>query len=367
MRSSLSLAAFVALFWGLLVFLTFVPFASAATVKSQLLNNTQFAAAAYPTDYAGFIQALGNFATGTTVGGIQLMYLAGNTAITNTMSVSLMECPDEATFNNLPVSCPIVHGDGITGSTDASGFIGNNTLSWTLQGFPYFYAFKVQPTSGTNNGLLAVLGTSAIPGSRLYYGAVGGGGSIGTSTNSSVYYQLFTGSTATQYFTPSPTFAGYATTTTAVLCDSVATTSTSWIDATGASISNGLCRVGAFLFVPNQNTLDQWNSLASTTASKIPFSYFYDVQGYFSGSSASSTANFQNFSLNLSSTGVGSTSALAILPQVGNLDLLSTTTITQYMPPGLYDTLFLLMRSAIWIAVMFHFYHRIRPKHATTV
>jgi len=63
---------------------------------------------------------------------------------------------------------------------------------------------------------------------------------------------------------------------------------------------------------------------------------------------------------------VGSTTPWGtVLPS--SFTYLASSTISTYVPTPLYNTLFFLMRSAIWIMVLFHIYHRIRPKHATQV
>lgn len=134
----------------------------------------------------------------------------------------------------------------------------------------------------------------------------------------------------------------------------------------GATIMNGLCVVGGYLFIPSYSSIQGFSDLLSVSEDKIPFSYYYDFADILNGSSASSSSNFTALSLDLRGTGVGSTSPWAnVLPS--SFAYLSSTTITTYVNPTLYDLLFLLMRSAIWIAVLFHIYHRLVPKRATQV
>jgi len=134
----------------------------------------------------------------------------------------------------------------------------------------------------------------------------------------------------------------------------------------GSTIANGLCVALGFLFIPSQASLAQYADYPDLMAQVIPFSYYYDVQDIIDGQSASTTENFSALSLDLRGTGVGSTTPWAnVLPS--SFAYLSSTTIMTYVSPTLYDLLFFLMRSAIWIAVMFHIYRRIVPKHAATV
>lgn len=165
---------------------------------------------------------------------------------------------------------------------------------------------------------------------------------------------------------PGFTSAGISTTSQQVYCNQNFSTTTGLLDSVGQSIALGVCNVGVFLFVPSATVLQNFADTASSTKSKIPFSYYYDFAAQLDGASASTTGNFTVLSADLRGTGVGSTSAWAsVLP--ASFAYLSSTTISTYVSPALYDLFFLLMRSAIWIAVLFHVYHRLVPKHAHKV
>jgi len=134
----------------------------------------------------------------------------------------------------------------------------------------------------------------------------------------------------------------------------------------GSYVGQGICIGFGYLLVPTAESVQQFTQISSVLAQVVPFSYFYDVSDIFNSSTASSSVNFTPLTLNLRGTGVGSTTAWAsVLPS--SFSYLSSTTITTYVPGTLYDLLFLLMRSAIWIAVLFHLYHRLVPKHVTHV
>jgi len=158
---------------------------------------------------------------------------------------------------------------------------------------------------------------------------------------------------------PGFTDVGIATSSQQIYCSKSFSTSTGFLDSAGASLSTGLCNVTVFLFVPSANALSNFQSLASTTRAKIPFSYYYDVRGILLGQSASSSQNLPTYSINLGSVDFGSTSGLAILPT--RFEFFSTTTINKYLPTGMHDLLYNLMIYAIWIEVMFLLYHRIVP------
>jgi len=160
--------------------------------------------------------------------------------------------------------------------------------------------------------------------------------------------------------------SGISTSTIQSYCNSSYATSTGLFSDLSNAVTYGACTALAFLFVPNQNTLRDFGNLGSSTQSKIPFSYYYDFASILNGSAASSSTNFTVLSVDLRATGVGSTSPWAtVLPS--SFAYLSSTTITTYVSPTLYDLMFLLMRSAIWLAVLFHIYHRLIPKRATHV
>jgi len=160
--------------------------------------------------------------------------------------------------------------------------------------------------------------------------------------------------------------SGISTSTIRAFCNGTYATSTGFFSDIANGVTYGACTAFSFLFVPDQNTLRGFSELSSTTQTKIPFSYYYDFAGILNGSSASTTSNFTVLSADLRATGVGSTTPWGnVLPS--SFNYLSSTTITAYVSPTLYSLLFLLMRSAIWLAVLFHIYHRLVPRHATHV
>lgn len=164
---------------------------------------------------------------------------------------------------------------------------------------------------------------------------------------------------------PGLTQSGIASSTLRQFCNTSFATTTGFFDSLTSSVTNGLCNVVVFLFVPNQTSLSQWRDLASTSQSKIPFSYYYDVRIILNGGHASSSVNFPEFGITGTNWGIGSTTPIGNL--VPDFTYLSSTTISKYMPNGMYELMFLLMRSAIWIWVLFHIYRRIVPKHTTHV
>lgn len=159
---------------------------------------------------------------------------------------------------------------------------------------------------------------------------------------------------------------GLSTSTVQVYCDNGFATSSGFYDTISKGIATGFCNVGVFLFIPSVSAVAQWQTLASTTESKIPFSYFFDIYGIFTGLTASTSGsggNFQAVSIDFSSVDpTASTSMGRILPT--HFEALSTTTIRTYIPDSVYNTMFLLMRSAIWVVVGLTLYRKVVPVKA---
>lgn len=158
---------------------------------------------------------------------------------------------------------------------------------------------------------------------------------------------------------PGFTDAGISTSSQQVFCNSNFSTSSGLLGDLAQSISLAACNVGVFLFVPSSSALSQWQSLATTTKSKIPFSYATELYTDVSSLVATTTENIPTYVSDLHATGIGSTTPIGnVLP---SFTFLSAATIGTYLPSGIHDALFLLARSAIWLGVIFMMYRRVTP------
>jgi len=93
----------------------------------------------------------------------------------------------------------------------------------------------------------------------------------------------------------------------------------------GAVISNGLCVVTAFLFVPSAEAVQGFNNNQAILLSHEPFSWFAQTQALLTGMTAStSESNYVNLTLDFGS----STQAL----KMQKLTVISTSTLSQYYP-----------------------------------
>lgn len=134
------------------------------------------------------------------------------------------------------------------------------------------------------------------------------------------------------------------------------------IQATITYFPNGLCRIGAFLFIPSPYSVGQFSLLASTTQQKIPFSYVYGVQEIFDDLTASTSNNLSAVVLSFPNIATG-TPFSGIVPS--SIEVLSTSTISTYMSETVRQSLLNLQRIALWAGLAFMFYRRIIPHHAT--
>jgi len=123
----------------------------------------------------------------------------------------------------------------------------------------------------------------------------------------------------------------------------------------GNVFSRGICVSFAFLFVPSPETLNDFASLASTSAEKFPISWFYGVRDVFSAVSASSST-MADVSFSLHDLGIGSTTGIGnVLPDI---EVFSTSTITHFMPDGVWTAIQGLMAAVLWIGLATHIWFR---------
>jgi len=147
---------------------------------------------------------------------------------------------------------------------------------------------------------------------------------------------------------------GIATTSTQVYCNSNFSTSSGLLDNLGQSISLGFCNVGVFLFIPDQTAIDRFVGIASSSQTKIPFSYFYQIKSLYENLIATTSPSFIDIELPLHNIGIGSSTALGnFLP---NVSAFSTSTISTYIPDSTRSVLRTLMSSVIWLLFAYYAY-----------
>jgi len=125
------------------------------------------------------------------------------------------------------------------------------------------------------------------------------------------------------------------------------------------------CDIVSFAFVPTPLSVQQFQDFSTALQNKIPFSYYNDTASILNGATGSSTQNLQSFAMDFSGTALATTSGpIASNVLTHNYVLLSTSTITQYVPADLYNLLYGLEVSAIWVTALFVWYRKIVPTKA---
>jgi len=153
---------------------------------------------------------------------------------------------------------------------------------------------------------------------------------------------------------------GIATSSQQVYCATQLSSTTGFLDGLGHSFAQGICNVTVFLFVPSENAVVQFQTLASTTQTKVPFSYAYEFVSDFRSLSASTSTNLPTWAIDFGSVDLGSSTPMGQLFSPV-LTFFSTTTISKYLPDNVRLPLLTLERFAIWFGVVYLFYRKIIP------
>lgn len=136
------------------------------------------------------------------------------------------------------------------------------------------------------------------------------------------------------------------------LCAGLVTTSTNVFTRLGADISQGFCSALSLVFVPSYNSVAKFASLGDEISTKFPFSYIASVQGSWDAVVVSSTANSPTWTINLGSVDpTTSTTWGPLLPS--SFTFFSSSTVTGYFPPGLWNFLIhlggvIVVSGAVW-------------------
>lgn len=159
--------------------------------------------------------------------------------------------------------------------------------------------------------------------------------SASSSNTGQISFSIGTG---TQEFSGYPYGQGLTQAEQESLCS---TTSTGWFD-----FGAGICQAFTFLFMPNQNTLDQFASLKDEMALKAPFAIFTGVADAWNNVEINAT-NTPSVSIDFASTGVASGTPFAsVLP---TWNAFSSTTIKTYLSDTQIDLFKALITLALWV------------------
>jgi len=330
-----------------------VPNAFASTIMSQLFYDTTVLVGAGGGTNA-LSQGLGDNLVGIP-GYVQLKFQNSNYSLTGytlTMNVYASKSDFETNVNNAIYG---ISATPVNSSTDVDGFATFSVATTTAFSPSLYYALVFTAPSG--NGLNLFKASSLQFNNSIIISGT-------TSHQAGAFYFIVgTPEGIPQYFSADPSYSGFSIASSSTLASTCAgfSTTTSLLGEIASGVSQGFCQASSFLFVPSASSLNSFSQLPLRTV--IPFSYFTDVYDIVTGASASSTENFPVYSIGLSQIDFSSSTPIGpLLPS--SLTFLISTTISRYLPAGMHDTMFFLAEAAIWVTVMFHLYHRIRPKRA---
>lgn len=130
----------------------------------------------------------------------------------------------------------------------------------------------------------------------------------------------------------------------------------------GNVFSEALCGTFAFLFIPDPTVTNGYAQLAAVQIpAKFPFSWISEGKAIFDGiASPTSSTNFTTTVLDMHSLGIGSTTAIGnILPSV---TAISSSTITQFLPAGMWSTIQTLLGAFAYLVLFWYIWHRVRTR-----
>lgn len=147
----------------------------------------------------------------------------------------------------------------------------------------------------------------------------------------------------------------YVPTSTSLFSDADASSTLASITEQCAEAGNvfarGICWSFAYLFIPNPTVFNQYVGLASTTAQKFPFSYVVGIYELLGTLQASTSKNMISPHIDFASVDPAASSSFGtILPDI---TILSTSTIQQYMPSGMWNIIYFWMQGALWLGLGF--------------
>jgi hypothetical protein len=147
---------------------------------------------------------------------------------------------------------------------------------------------------------------------------------------------------------PGSTLSGLSTSSVTSLCGSTFSTSTSILGDLGSGLAWGTCSAFAFLFVPDASAINNFSNITPALEATFPISWIVDIRGILQGASATSTNSYINLSLDFGT----STSALGVT----DLTVISTSTLSQYLPDSVRNSALVLEGAVFWLAAASYIY-----------
>jgi len=312
--------------------------ASADTLYFQPLNSSIF------SSNGNIFQGIGEglFPATTTIEniGFQYQFAEVNHSFGITGSYCIYEYYSRAEFESNPITHPtansVCYPSGSVPSaytTDASGFVSTSTNQSYTFAPAKFYA--IAPPGWVSED--TILGSNTR--FNLQNLIINPGASTST-LQASLYFQVFSGSTPTQFFTPAPGFAGFATSSLNVLCEPPSN-----ILDVGGGVRYGLCTGLSYLFVPNSSSFSSFNSnWENLVTQKFPFSWITDTREILENYLATTTENFPTMTIDFGTT----TEFLGF----EDLEVISTSTISRYLSEGTRANIKILLSALFYLTAI---------------
>jgi len=219
----------------------------------------------------------------------------------------------------------------------------------------YWYFLYVQTSNSTTSG--AVNGTTQLYGIiPTLTDAVGTpiqcryGSSGGTLCNSSIGTPYYFLSDSPLLVGQDYGFAVAASASSGVSLSGATAFCSSVFEDSTFGIMSGLCRVLTYLFIPSQDSLNNFSSAKDILKTKIPYSYFYDIQTL-TGSISSSSGTFPSITVPFN-LGLGQSHA--------SISLFSLSAVQYYLPAGSMTIFRTLMAYSLWFTFMLFVWRTIR-------
>jgi len=293
----------------------------------------------------------GNGFSGTTTEAFATMHFTRVSGSGPAFELSLLPFTDNSYSTNVPADdCSF---SSPSSGSNTSGFLQADVVGTCVLKPQYFYEVVISlANNGTSIGGavfsdVTFYGTKNLdPSWNVTYAGVG--------SDTSPFFPQFAVTGDGFFITPTASSTGLFLSGAQEFCNSAFGTTTAGVFGIGTDIANGLCQAIGYLFVPTPASTQQYADLSRYTQTRIPFSYFYQLDTLYGNLIATTSPTFISVELPFSSLGIGSSTSLGnFLPDV---DAFSTSTLSTYLSDPVRGSLRFLMSSAVWLLFAYYAY-----------
>ena len=256
-------------------------------------------------------------------------------------STAVGQCDYESSSSagNYPIVSPFVDLTAIDQSDLPDGSSGCNLEP------QYYVQIEYQWFWGQTN---TYLGPAYVFGS----GATTSLGTVVSNTFSNLWFPQFAVVGSGFQITPTASSSGLLLSGALTFCANAFASSSA--PAIESDFGVGLCDVAGFLFIPNQSSVQSFQNETAGFDTHVPFSWFLGMQSILQGFYATtSSGGFIDLYIPFGTT----TAPVGI---TGNLDIISTTTLSKYLPDPIRLTLMNLMAVAFYLLAFSYIYQDVK-------